>query len=54
MVAIKLGVDSYRQSRMMHFDPLSETILDTPPPRPNGYEGNGTNPPGSRYKKRPI
>ena len=54
MVAIKLGVDSYRQGRMMHFDPATETILDTPPPRPEGYEGDGTNPTGSRYKKRPI
>ncbi len=54
MVAINLGVDSYRQGRTVHFDPATEMILDTPPPRPNGYKGDGTNLPGNRYKKRPI
>ncbi len=51
MVAIKLGADSYRQGRTMHFDPATEIILDTPPPRPNGRKSDGTNLLGSRYKK---
>lgn len=34
MVAIKLGVDSYREGRVMAFDPATRRILDQPPPRP--------------------
>ena len=56
MVAIKLGVDSYRSGRLMCFDAESERILDHAPPRPRGFEGDGTNdpnpPPG--YRKRPA
>jgi predicted dehydrogenase len=42
MTAICLGVQSYRQGRMMIFDPARETLLDKAPPRP-GYEGAGVN-----------
>ena len=56
MVAIKLGVDSYRNGRIMCFDPQTERILDHAPPRRVGYEGDGANdpaaPPG--YRKRPA
>lgn len=54
MVAIKLGVDSYRLGRMMAFDPESEQILDRPPARPPGYEGDGSNDPNAppAYRKR--
>ena len=56
MVAIKLGVDSYRTGRLMGFDPGTETVLDRPPARHPGYEGDGANdpnaPPG--YQKRPA
>lgn len=34
MVAIKLGVDSYREGRVMAFDPKTRRVLDQPPPRP--------------------
>jgi predicted dehydrogenase len=42
MTAIKLAVDSYRESRMMAFDPRTERILEHAPRRP-GYEGTGEN-----------
>jgi predicted dehydrogenase len=42
MTAIKLGVDSYRQNRMMFFDPEREAVVDRAPQRP-GYEGDGAN-----------
>ena len=55
MVAIKLGVDSYRSGRIMAFDPVAERIVNRPPPRHPGFEGDGINdpdaPPG--YQKRP-
>ncbi len=56
MVAIKLGVDSYRSGRIMCFDPQSERILDRPPARHLGYEGDGANDPGAPagYRKRPA
>ncbi|MDE0628275.1 MAG: Gfo/Idh/MocA family oxidoreductase [Bryobacterales bacterium] len=56
MVAIKLGVDSYRSGRQMCFDPRTERVLDRPPPRHPGFEGDGTNDPdaGPGYAKRPI
>ncbi len=56
MVAIKLGVDSYRSGRMMSFDPLTERVLDLAPPRHPGYEGDGTNRPDAppQYRKRPA
>lgn len=56
MTAIKLGVDSYRNGRVMAFDPRSETILDQPPPRDPGYEGDGSNPtdPPAAYRKRHL
>lgn len=56
MVAIKLGVDSYRSGRQMGFDAESQQVLERPPPRHAGFEGDGRNepnaPPG--YRKRPI
>jgi predicted dehydrogenase len=33
MVAIKLGVDSYRQGKVLAFDPKTRRILKDPPPR---------------------
>jgi len=33
MVAIKLGVDSYREGRVMCFDPQSRRVIDNPPAR---------------------
>jgi predicted dehydrogenase len=42
MTAIKLGVDSYRQSRMMLFDPQTEQAVQQASARP-GYEGTGEN-----------
>ncbi len=56
MVAIKLGVDSYRRGRVFGFDARAETILDPPPPRHAGYEGDGTNDPGAgpQYGKRGV
>ena len=42
MVAIKLAADSYRQRRMLAFDPRAERMLSEAPPRP-GYEGSGEN-----------
>ncbi|MEZ5363313.1 MAG: Gfo/Idh/MocA family oxidoreductase [Bryobacterales bacterium] len=56
MAAIKLGVDSYRQGRVFGFDPEDETILDPPPERHQGYEGDGTNDPdaGPQYGKRGV
>lgn len=56
MVAIKLGVDSYRNGRIMCFDPESEQILNRPPPRHLGYEGDGSNDPNASpaYRKRSV
>jgi predicted dehydrogenase len=56
MTAIKLGVDSYRQGRMMAFDPFSERVLDQPPPRSREFEGDGANDPNApaAYQKRGI
>ncbi|MCB1020853.1 MAG: Gfo/Idh/MocA family oxidoreductase [Bryobacterales bacterium] len=56
MAAIKLGVDSYRQGRVFGFDSEYETILDPPPERPHGYEGDGKNDPdaGPQYGKRGV
>jgi predicted dehydrogenase len=56
MTAIKLGVDSYRQGRVMAFDPVKEAVLDAPPPRDAGYEGDGSNPPDApaAYQKRHL
>ena len=56
MVAIGLGVESYRTGRMMGFDPESERILADVPPRQPGYEGSGRNDPDAppAYPKRPA
>ncbi len=56
MVAIRLGVDSYRSGRQLGFDPRKETVLPDPVPRDPGYEGDGRNDPGAprQYQKRPI
>ncbi len=56
MTAIKLGVDSYRQGRVMAFDPETEKVLDAPPPRHPGFEGDGSNPddPPAAYRKRHL
>ncbi len=48
MTAIRLGVDAYRQNKMMAFDPKTEKVTRTAPRRP-AYEGTGKNvqePPG--------
>ncbi|WP_238326003.1 Gfo/Idh/MocA family protein [Bryobacter aggregatus] len=42
MTAIKLASDSYRERRMMAFDPKTEKVLAKAPPRV-GYEGDGKN-----------
>jgi predicted dehydrogenase len=42
MVAIGLGVDAYRESRQLAFDPDSEKVVKSAPKR-NGYEGHGKN-----------
>jgi hypothetical protein len=42
MVAIGLGVDAYRESRQLAFDPASEKVLKSAPRR-DGYEGHGKN-----------
>ena len=55
MVAIRLGVDSYRSGRMMAFDPHSERVVPSPEDRP-GYEGSGKNvdePPRRPPRTRP-
>ena len=56
MVAIKLGVDSYRSGRLMAFDPETEQVLEGAPPRHPGYEGDGANDPDApaSYRKRPA
>jgi predicted dehydrogenase len=42
MTAIKLGVDSYREGKMMLWDPARERRTDQPPARKE-YEGDGQN-----------
>jgi predicted dehydrogenase len=42
MTAIRLGVDSYRQNKLLAFDPRTEKVLRSAPRRP-GYEGTGKN-----------
>jgi predicted dehydrogenase len=42
MVGIKLAADSYRQRRMLAWDPKGERLIKEAPPRP-GYEGTGEN-----------
>jgi hypothetical protein len=42
MVAIKLGIDSYRNGKLMAFDPKTERVLPQAPKR-RGYEGDGKN-----------
>lgn len=42
MVAIKLGVDSYREGRVKHWDPQADREVSSPAQRP-GYEGDGKN-----------
>ncbi len=56
MVAIKLGVDSYRTGRLMGFDPVAERVLEQIPKRHPGYEGDGSNNPDAApgYRKRPV
>lgn len=56
MVAINLGVDSYRAGKLMSFDPQTERVLDRAPPRHPGYEGDGSNDPDApaSYRKRPV
>ena len=56
MVAIKLGVDSFRRGQIAAFDPRTERILNRVPPRPLGFEGDGTNDPDASpaYRKRPL
>ena len=56
MVAIQLGVESYREGRMMGFDPETETVLSEPAIRSRGFEGDGSNDPSAppSYQKRPA
>ena len=42
MTAIRLGVDSYREGKMMLWDPKREQRIDSAPARPT-YEGDGQN-----------
>ncbi len=42
MVAIKLGVDSYREGRVKFFDPATQRVTSKPAQRP-AYEGQGRN-----------
>ena len=42
MTAIKLGVDSYREGKMMLWDPVAERRIDEAPARKE-YEGDGIN-----------
>lgn len=42
MVAIKLGVDSYREGKVKFFDPKTQRVTDKPLVRPS-YEGEGKN-----------
>lgn len=42
MVAIRLGVDSYREGKVKFFDPKSQRVTDKPLVRP-AYEGDGKN-----------
>jgi len=42
MTAIRLGVDSYRQNKLLAFDPRSEKVIRAAAKRP-GYEGAGRN-----------
>ncbi len=51
MVAIKLGVDSYREGRVKFFDPATQRVAEQGGPRP-AYEGDGKNDPEFGYKKR--
>jgi hypothetical protein len=51
MVAIKLGVDSYREGRVKFFDPATQRVVEKGGPRP-AYEGDGKNDPEFGYKKR--
>ena len=56
MVAIRLGVDSYRSGRMLAFDPDSERLVPAADERP-AYEGNGKNvdePPRRPPRRRPA
>jgi predicted dehydrogenase len=42
MVAIGLGVDAYRESRQLAFDPATQKVLKTAPRR-DAYDGTGVN-----------
>jgi predicted dehydrogenase len=43
MVAIRLGVDAYRQGAPRFFDPNTQKVIGKPPARPE-WEGDGRNP----------
>jgi len=47
MTAIRLGVDSYRDGRLRHFDARTQRVTERAPARP-GYEGDGRNRPDGR------
>jgi predicted dehydrogenase len=51
MVAIRLGVDSYREGKVKFFDAVTQKVTDRGAARAS-YEGDGKNPPDSKYKKR--
>ncbi len=46
MVAIRLGVDAYREGKTKFFDPKTQRVIEKLPPRP-AYEGDGKNYPSS-------
>ena len=50
MTAIRLGVDSYRQGRLMLFDPMQRRVVERPPNRP-AYSGDGTNHPSVKRRR---
>jgi len=42
LVAVRLGVESFRQGKVMFFDPKTQQVVDKPPRRMT-YEGDGKN-----------
>ena len=51
MVAIRLGVDSYREGKVKFFDAASQKPVERGPARAS-YEGDGKNPADSKYNRR--
>ena len=49
MVAIKLGVESYREGKVKMFDPKTQKVVEKLPARPE-WEGDGKNHTESEFK----